>query len=42
MLKVKRPVYTPKKKKKSMRQKLMKLKVQLKICFLQIKKIKNV
>ena len=42
MLKVKRPVYTPKKTKTSMRQKLMKLKAQLKICFLQIKKIKEV
>ena len=43
MLKVKRPVYTPKiKQKTSMRQKLMKLKAQLKICFLQIKKIKKV
>ena len=42
MLKVKRPVYTPKKKITSMRQKLMKLKVQLKICFLQIQKIKKV
>ena len=41
MLKVKKPIYTPKKI-TNMRQKLMKLKVQLKICFLQIKKIKKV
>ena len=42
MLKVnKRPVYSPKKI-TSMRQKLMKLKVQLKKCFLQIKTIKKV
>ena len=41
MLQVKRPVYSPKKI-ISMRQKLIKLKVQLRKCFLQIKTIKKV